>query len=86
MFDTEADLHRWLATPDGGDLWGGVSDEEYVHNNFVGTVDNVAAGVQGFVDNGCREFVLWFRDYPATESLQRFMAEVVPRVTDPTEA
>ena len=42
--------------------------------------------VQAFVDNGCREFVLWFRDYPATESMRRFMAEVVPRVTDHTTA
>ena len=86
LFDTEADLRRWLDTPDGGHLWGGVSDDEYVRDNFVGTVEKVAADVQGFVDNGCREFVLWFRDYPATESLQRFMAEVVPQVTDPTTA
>ena len=28
------------------------------------------------------EFVLWFRDFPATESLERFMAEVVPAVVD----
>ena len=39
--------------------------------------------VQGFVDAGCREFVLWFRDYPSTESLDRFMAEVVPKVAIP---
>jgi hypothetical protein len=39
--------------------------------------------VQGFVDAGCAEFVLWFRDFPATESLERFMAEVVPAVAAP---
>jgi hypothetical protein len=43
-------------------------------------VDQVAEQVQGFVDAGCREFVLWFRDYPASESLERFAAEVVPRI------
>ena len=35
---------------------------------------------QAFVDAGCREFVLWFRDYPDTESMERFMAAVVPRL------
>jgi len=51
-----------------------------VQENFVGTVDKVAGDVQGFVDAGCREFVLWFRDYPSTESLDRFMTEVVPKI------
>jgi len=37
--------------------------------------------VQGFVDAGCREFVLWFRDYPSSESLERFAREVVPLVS-----
>jgi alkanesulfonate monooxygenase SsuD/methylene tetrahydromethanopterin reductase-like flavin-dependent oxidoreductase (luciferase family) len=86
LFDTEADLQRWLGSPTGGHLWGGTSDDDYVRNNFVGTVEKVAADVQSFVDNGCREFVLWFRDYPGTESMRRFMAEVVPRVSDPTTA
>jgi F420-dependent oxidoreductase-like protein len=79
LFDTEADLRRWLDSPGGGSLWGGAADD-YEPNHFVGTVDQVAAKVQGFVDAGCREFVLWFRDYPATESMERFMAEVVPLV------
>src|SRR5688500_15244972 len=86
LFDTEADLQRWLDSPTGGHLWGSTSDDDYVRNNFVGTVEKVAADVQSFVDNGCREFVLWFRDYPGTESMRRFMTEVVPRVSDPTTA
>jgi hypothetical protein len=40
----------------------------------------VAEKAQAFVDAGCREFVLWLRDYPAGETLERFAAEVVPRV------
>jgi alkanesulfonate monooxygenase SsuD/methylene tetrahydromethanopterin reductase-like flavin-dependent oxidoreductase (luciferase family) len=47
----------------------------------VGTVDKVAADVQAYVDAGCQEFVLWFRDYPSTESLERFITEVAPKIS-----
>ena len=80
LFDTEADLRRWLDDPAGGDLWGNDDPETYVRDNFVGTVEQVAEKVQAFVDAGCREFVLWFRDYPDVESMERFMADVVPRL------
>jgi F420-dependent oxidoreductase-like protein len=81
LFDTEADLERWLDSPEGGSLWGGTPHHEYVSENFVGTVDKVARDVQAYVDAGCDEFVLWFRDYPSTESLERFMTEVAPKVS-----
>ena len=80
LFASDDDLQRWLERT-GGDLWGGGPVEEYVRDNFVGTVEKVARDVQGFVDAGCREFVLWFRDYPSTESLERFIGEVVPRIS-----
>ncbi len=35
---------------------------------------------QAFVDAGCQEFVLWFRDYPSSESVERFAKEVIPRI------
>ena len=79
IFDTEADLDAWLDSPGGGALRrGSTPHEEYVRDNFVGTVEQVAEKVQAFVDAGCREFVLWFRDYPSTESLERFAKEVIP--------
>jgi F420-dependent oxidoreductase-like protein len=81
LFDSEADLRRWLAEPDGGHLWGRDDPEGYVRDNFVGTVEQVAEKVQGFVDAGCREFILWFRDYPSSESLERFAREVVPSIS-----
>ena len=40
----------------------------------------MAEKVQAFIDAGCSEFVLWFRDYPEVESMERFMADVVPRL------
>lgn len=81
LFDTEADLAAWLEAPEGGSLWGRGDPEEYVRDNLVGTAAQVTEKVQAFVDAGCSEFVLWFRDFPGSESLERFAAEVVPHVT-----
>jgi F420-dependent oxidoreductase-like protein len=81
LFDTEADLNAWLASPSGGSLWGRGDPAEYVRDHFVGTVEQVAAMVRAYADAGCEEFVLWFRDYPSTESLERFAREVVPLAT-----
>jgi F420-dependent oxidoreductase-like protein len=78
IFDTEQDLAAWLAAPDGGNLWGGGDPDVYARDNLVGTVEQVAAKVQAFVDAGCREFVLWFRDYPARDSLEAFATQVRP--------
>src|SRR3954452_15189306 len=80
LFDTERDLDDWLASPGGGSLWGRGDPHDYVNDHFVGTVEQVAEKVRGYVAAGCAEFVLWFRDYPSTESLERFMREVAPLV------
>ena len=80
LFDTEADLRAWLDSPTGGDLWGGGDPGGYASDNLVGTVEHVTEKVQGFVDAGCREFVLWFRDFPSTDSVERFAAQVIPGV------
>lgn len=78
IFDTDADLRRWLASPDGGHLWGGVDPEDYVRDNLVGTLDQVTEKAQAFVDAGCRSFILWFRDAPADESMTAWMESVAP--------
>ena len=83
LFDTDADVRRWLDSPGGGDLWGREDPEVYLRDNFVGTDAQVAEKVQAYLDAGCSEFVLWFRDLPAVESLERFMADVVPRLRIP---
>jgi F420-dependent oxidoreductase-like protein len=80
IFATERDLNAWLDSPEGGNLWGGGDPEIYVRDNFVGTVEQVSEKVQAFVDAGCREFVLWFRDYPASDSLELFATDVRPNV------
>jgi hypothetical protein len=80
IFDDERSLRAWCDEPDGGHLWGSAAPDDYIRDNFVGTVETVAEKVQAFVDAGCREFVLWFRDFPSGESLARFAREVVPLV------
>jgi alkanesulfonate monooxygenase SsuD/methylene tetrahydromethanopterin reductase-like flavin-dependent oxidoreductase (luciferase family) len=81
IFDTEADLHAWLESPTGGALRrGSTPHDEYVRDHFVGTVDQVAEKVQAFVDAGCGEFVLWFRDFPSSDSLEAFAQGVIPQI------
>ena len=80
LFDTEADMRAWLDSPGGGDLWGSEDPAAYARDNFVGTVEQVGEKVQAYVDAGCSEFVLWFRDYPSSESVERFAAQVIPDV------
>ena len=81
LFDDDSSLAAWLESPGGGHLWGRDEHESYVRDNFVGTVPMVTEKVQAFVDAGCREFVLWFRDFPESESLERFALEVVPNIS-----
>ena len=80
IFDTDAETRAWCAEPDGGSLWGRTPADEYLRENLVGTVEQVTEKTQAFVDAGCKEFVLWMRDYPSDESVRRFIGEVVPNL------
>jgi len=80
IFDTEAQARTWCEEPDGGSLWGGTSTDDYLRENLVGTVEQVAEKTQAFVDAGCQEFVLWMRDAPSDESTRRFIIEVAPKL------
>ncbi|HTT87778.1 MAG TPA: LLM class flavin-dependent oxidoreductase [Acidimicrobiales bacterium] len=84
IFDTEAETRAWCGEPDGGNLWGGEDVDSYLRDNLVGTPEEVTAKTQAYIDAGCREFILWLRDYPADDTLRRFMAEVVPELRDPS--
>jgi len=80
IFDSEAELRRWCQEPDGGHLWGRQPVDDYIRENLVGTAEQVVEKTQEFVDAGAGQFVLWLRDYPADETLRRFMTEVVPKL------
>ena len=83
LFDSSADAVAWCDSDGGGNLWGGQDTETYLQDNLVGTVEQVVAKAQAFVDAGCRQFILWFRDAPSSESMSRFMTEVVPHLEIP---
>ncbi len=80
IVESDAELRAWLDGPDGGHLWGGVDEDTYLRDNFVGTVDRVAEQAQAYLDAGCSEFILWFRDAPSQRSLTAWMEGVVPQL------
>jgi F420-dependent oxidoreductase-like protein len=83
IFDTEEDTVAWCESEGGGNLWGRQATEPYLAENLVGTVEQVIEKTQGYLDAGCRGLILWLRDYPADETLRRFMGEVVPKLSLP---
>jgi len=85
IFDSSTERDRWLATPYVIVFWS-THPDNYVRHNLVGTVEAVTEQVQRYVDGGARELLLWFRDYPDSTSLERFMTEVVPKVGLPAPA
>ena len=60
--------------------------DDYVRDNLVGTVDQVAEKAQAYLDAGCSEFILWFRDAPSDRSLTAWMEGVVPLLAPPADA
>ena len=46
----------------------------------VGTPEQVAERLQGFIDVGVRDFILRFADFPRTDGLLRFAREIAPRL------
>jgi F420-dependent oxidoreductase-like protein len=81
IFDTQGQVDAWLEES-GGHLWGEdrMSPEDYVAQAMVGTVDQVVERAREYAGAGAREIVLWFRDYPSGDSLERVMKEVAPQV------
>ncbi len=81
LFDTEAELKRWLDSPTGGALRkGSQPDDEYVASNLVGTLEMVLEKAQTYVDLGCGAFVNWYRDFPSSDSLEGWMSDIAPRL------
>ena len=81
IFERDAEVRAWCTQPGGGDLWGEDPVEDYLADNLVGTVEQVTEKAQAYVDAGCRQFILWLRDYPGDETLRRWITEVAPALT-----
>jgi alkanesulfonate monooxygenase SsuD/methylene tetrahydromethanopterin reductase-like flavin-dependent oxidoreductase (luciferase family) len=85
IFDSELDRDRWLASPHVIIFWSDHPDL-YVGRNLIGTVEAVRDQMRRFMAAGIREFGIYFRDYPATRSAERFITEVMPELAEPVPA
>ncbi|WP_406153110.1 LLM class flavin-dependent oxidoreductase [Streptomyces sp. NBC_01023] len=79
VFDDRLGRDRWLATPHVVMFWSHHPDL-LARRSLYGTVDQLVEQAGQYTACGVEEFVLWFRDYPLTESLRRFAEEIAPRV------
>ncbi|MGJ3560799.1 hypothetical protein ACR6C2_29865 [Streptomyces sp. INA 01156] len=77
VFDDRLGLERWLSSPHVVVFWSHHPDL-LARRSLYGTVDRLAERAGQYTASGIEEFVLWFRDYPATESLRRFAEEIAP--------
>ncbi|MET9403162.1 LLM class flavin-dependent oxidoreductase [Kitasatospora sp. NPDC002965] len=82
VFDDRVARDRWLSTPHVVVFWSHHPDL-LARRSLYGTPDQLVERAARYTEAGVGEFLLWFRDYPATESLRRFAAEVAPRVPAP---
>ena len=71
--ETEAEV----AAAGSRSFWGEPVDS-WTEGNLVGTPEQVAEKLRTYVDLGCTGFVPWCSDYPDTETLGLFAAEVLP--------
>ena len=70
---TEAELKK-----DGTRSFWGEPMESWKAGNLVGTPEQVCEKIQTYIDLGCTGFTPWCSDYPSTETLELFAAEVMP--------
>ncbi|MFC5719498.1 LLM class flavin-dependent oxidoreductase [Streptomyces gamaensis] len=82
IFDSVLERDRWLASPHEVVFWSHHPDL-LARRSLYGTPGQVADRAGRYVAAGIGEFVVWFRDYPSTESLRRLAEEVVPHVPLP---
>ncbi|GAA0911433.1 LLM class flavin-dependent oxidoreductase [Streptomyces thermoalcalitolerans] len=82
VFDDQVSRDRWLASPHVVAFWSHHPDLLALRSLY-GTVEQVLERAERYAAAGVTEFVLWFRDYPKTESLRRVAEEVAPRLPAP---
>lgn len=58
-------------------MWG-QSMDDWKAGHLVGTAEQVCEKIQRYIDMGCTGFVPWTPDYPSTETIERFAADVMP--------
>jgi F420-dependent oxidoreductase-like protein len=73
--ETEAEV-----TAAGSRSFLGEEVESWTAGNLVGTPEQVAEKIQGYIDLGCTGFYPWTSDYPGTETVRLFAEKVVPQL------
>ncbi|MET9801743.1 LLM class flavin-dependent oxidoreductase [Streptomyces sp. NPDC006368] len=79
VFEDRVSRDRWLSTPHVVAFWSHHPDL-LARRSLYGTVEQLLERSGRYVAAGVTEFVLWFRDYPETESLRRVAEEIAPRL------
>lgn len=75
--EDEAEIRRLHEAGEVGSLWNEPYDS-WREGNLVGTPDEVAEKLRRYMALGCGGVVLWFPEFPGTESLELFAAKVIP--------
>lgn len=78
--DPGAIAHTYYAIVDLSDEQQGARDEGDDMHILQGSPEQVAAELRDFQNLGVRHVMVGFTDFPATRGLERFTAEVLPRL------
>ncbi|MFH8787108.1 LLM class flavin-dependent oxidoreductase [Streptomyces roseoverticillatus] len=79
VFDSVLERDRWLCSPHEVQFWSHHPDL-LARRSLYGTPDQIVDRARSLLAAGVEEFVLWFRDYPHTTSLDRLLTDIAPRV------
>ncbi|WP_147449792.1 LLM class flavin-dependent oxidoreductase [Streptomyces klenkii] len=79
VFDSVLERDRWLCSPHEVHFWSHHPDL-LARRSLYGTPDQIADRARSLLAAGVSEFVLWFRDYPRTTSLERLLTDIAPRI------
>ncbi|MEU8551299.1 LLM class flavin-dependent oxidoreductase [Streptomyces roseoverticillatus] len=79
VFESVLERDRWLCSPHEVQFWSHHPDL-LARRSLYGTPGQITDRARSLLAAGVEEFVLWFRDYPHTTSLERLLTDIVPRV------
>ncbi|WP_424888844.1 LLM class flavin-dependent oxidoreductase [Streptomyces sp. XH2] len=79
VFDSVLERDRWLCSPHEVQFWSHHPDL-LARRSLYGTPDQITDRARGLLAAGVEEFVLWFRDYPHTTSLDRLLTGIAPLI------
>ncbi|MEV5378479.1 LLM class flavin-dependent oxidoreductase [Streptomyces nondiastaticus] len=79
VFGSVLERDRWLCSPHEVQFWSHHPDL-LARRSLYGTPDQITDRARSLLAAGVEEFVLWFRDYPDTTSLDRLLTDIAPRI------